>query len=177
MFDIVEFITRIFKKESAEPSRMKARERLKLVLVSDRANISPHLMESLREELIEVISRYMTIDTTSMEMGLERKNGSMALAANIPILDVKRNKKVARVQKSHAPIPGMIVEERPPVAPIVEPAPACAVAEVSPPPPPPEEVVKDAESEAASGLKKGKKYNKRFQARAQGRSLRKRAYA
>jgi cell division topological specificity factor len=101
MFDIIEFITRVFKKEKMEDSRSKARERLKLVLVSDRASMSPQMMESLREELIQVISRYMTIDISSMEIGLERNEGSVALAANIPILNVKRGPKKAESGKGN----------------------------------------------------------------------------
>lgn len=101
MFDIVEFISRLFKKENAG-TQNDAKERLRLVLISDRANVSPHIMESLREELIEVISRYMTIDTGSMEMGLERNGKTMALAANIPVVSLKRNKeKTARKSAGH----------------------------------------------------------------------------
>lgn len=94
MFDLIEFLAGIFKKESQNNSRNRARERLKLVLVSDRASLTPRMMDSLRGELIEVVSRYMTIDSTGIEMGVERKNGSMALAANIPIINVKREKSV-----------------------------------------------------------------------------------
>lgn len=103
MFDILEFISRIFKKDRFESSSSCARERLKLVLVSDRASISPHLMEILKEELIEVISKYMTIDKSAMEMGIERKNGSLALAANIPIVDVKRIRSGKKLLYSSSP--------------------------------------------------------------------------
>lgn len=90
MFDIIEFITRIFKKEKEDGSQKDAKERLRLVLISDRASVSPHLMESLREELVEVISRYMTIDSNQMVMGLERQGKSMALAATIPVVSIRR---------------------------------------------------------------------------------------
>jgi cell division topological specificity factor len=104
MFDIMEFINRIFKKDSKNGSGEEAKERLKLVLISDRATISPHVMESLKEELIQVISRYMTIDTSMVEMGLERKGKEMALAANIPILGMKRsNRKETGDNGSPAP--------------------------------------------------------------------------
>ena len=92
MFDIVEFITNLFKPTGKKDSGQRAKERLKLVLISDRATVSPHVMQSLREELIEVISRYMTVDTGSVEMGLQRKGNAMALAANIPVIEVKRGK-------------------------------------------------------------------------------------
>ncbi len=91
MFDIVEFITGLFKKTDKSDTGLKAKERLKLVLISDRATVSPHIMEALREELLEVISRYMTVDTSSVEMGLQRTGNAMALAANIPVISMKRN--------------------------------------------------------------------------------------
>jgi len=90
MFDFFSFFNRIFGG-SREDTRSAARDRLRLVLVSDRATVAPHLMESLRNELIEVISRYMEIDTRSMQMGLERHEGAMALAANIPVRSVHRS--------------------------------------------------------------------------------------
>jgi cell division topological specificity factor len=99
MFDIVDFITRMFKKDKQEDARSRARERLKLVLVSDRSAMSPQMMEALREELIQVISRYMTIDISSMEIGLERNEGSVALAANIPIINLGRIQKKTRQDK------------------------------------------------------------------------------
>lgn len=91
MFDIVEFITGLFKKNDRSDTGLKAKERLKLVLISDRATVSPHIMEALREELLEVISRYMTVDAAQVEMGLQRTGNAMALAANIPVISMKRN--------------------------------------------------------------------------------------
>ena len=90
MFDILTFFNRLFGTQR-EDTRSAARDRLRLVLVSDRATVAPQLMESLRNELIEVISRYMDIDTRSMQMGLERHEGVMALAANIPVRSVHRS--------------------------------------------------------------------------------------
>lgn len=91
--DIVEFFTRIFKKTESDDVGLQAKERLKLVLISDRATVSPHIMESLKEELIEVVSRYMTIDAGSMQMNLERKGKIVALAASIPVVSIKRGNK------------------------------------------------------------------------------------
>ncbi|MCD4785255.1 MAG: cell division topological specificity factor MinE [Candidatus Eremiobacteraeota bacterium] len=90
---MVEFFTRIFKKTESDDVGLQAKERLKLVLISDRATVSPHIMQSLKEELIEVISRYMTIDTDSIQMNLERKGKAVALAANIPVVSMKRSNK------------------------------------------------------------------------------------
>ncbi|GEM_PF-225722 len=83
-----EFLNKIFKRGE---SRNSAKERLQLVLIHDRASITPKVMESLKEDLISVISRYLEIDVSELEIGLEQKEGSIALAANIPIKKVRRN--------------------------------------------------------------------------------------
>lgn len=82
------YISRLFGRQ--ESSRT-AKERLRLVLVHDRASVSPELLESLKEELIEVISKYMEIDVAEMEVALDRDDDSVALVANIPVRQVKRN--------------------------------------------------------------------------------------
>lgn len=90
---------------SKEDSRSAARDRLRLVLVSDRSTVAPHLMEALRSELIEVISRYMEIDTCSMQVALERREGAVALAANIPVRSFHRSSEELPAV-SMAPRPG-----------------------------------------------------------------------
>jgi len=82
------FLSRFFK---VGDSKKKAKERLQLVLIHDRADISAGMMEMLRKDIIEVISRYMEIDESQIELELEKENKSVALVANIPIVKVKRN--------------------------------------------------------------------------------------
>lgn len=62
-----------------------ARDRLKVVLVHDRASISPEVMEKMREEILQVISKYMDVDRKSMDIGLETQDDAVAVVANIPI--------------------------------------------------------------------------------------------
>lgn len=75
-----------------------AKDRLKLVLVSDRAGCSPELMEQIKNDIIAVISRYVEIDLEGLDIKItqtesEGNNGSVpALFANIPIKDMKSNK-------------------------------------------------------------------------------------
>lgn len=81
-----------FKKKS---SGTVAKDRLKLVLVSDRANCSPELMEQMKTDIIKVISRYVEIDTKGLDIKITQTesaegNGSVpALIANIPISEMK----------------------------------------------------------------------------------------
>jgi cell division topological specificity factor len=75
-----------------------AKDRLKLLLVSDRANCSPDMMEQIKNEIIQVISKYMDIDTEGLDIQItqtesEGNNGTVpALFANIPIKDIRHGK-------------------------------------------------------------------------------------
>ena len=87
-----EFLQRFFgfgKEEEA--SSKKAKERLKLVLVHDRASLSPEVLDNLKEDLIKVISTYLDIDDGAVEVNLNREDETIALVASIPVLKVKRS--------------------------------------------------------------------------------------
>ena len=83
------FINRIFGKENG--SKSVATERLRLVLVHDRANVSPQMLNALKNDLIKVISEYMEIDQQALEVNLSTEDGGVALVANIPVLKMKRS--------------------------------------------------------------------------------------
>lgn len=85
---MLEFLGRIFG--GSEGSKNKAKERLRLVLVHDRASLSPGLVAALKEDLIEVISKYMVIEEEGLEVSFDEGEDSAALIANIPIKSVKR---------------------------------------------------------------------------------------
>lgn len=89
MFD---FFGKLFGKD--EGSKKAAKERLRLVLVHDRASVSPHLLENLKEDLIQVISKYLEIDEEGLEVSLDQEEESTALIANIPIRRVRRGVEV-----------------------------------------------------------------------------------
>lgn len=83
----------LFKKKN---SGSYAKDRLKLLLVSDRANCSPELMEMIKNDIINVISKYMEIDPEGLDIQItqtesEGNNGAVpALYANIPIRDLRQ---------------------------------------------------------------------------------------
>jgi len=87
---LLEFISRMLGKESAS-SKTVAKERLRLVLVHDRASISPAMLNSLRADLIKVISNYMEIDEDALEFNLCQDDREVALVANIPVVKMKRD--------------------------------------------------------------------------------------
>ncbi|NMA69266.1 MAG: cell division topological specificity factor MinE [Desulfitobacterium sp.] len=86
---MLEFISRLFGRENS--SKDIAKERLRLVLVHDRASISPHMLNQLKEDLIEVISNYMEIDEDALEVNLNQDEREVALIANIPVIKMKRD--------------------------------------------------------------------------------------
>jgi len=87
---LLELLQRLLGKEEHDKSKNVAKERLRLVLVQDRCNIAPHILESLKEDLISVISKYMEIDESGLEVTFTTEEGTLALVANIPILRMKR---------------------------------------------------------------------------------------
>ena len=76
----------IFKKEK---SGKVAKKRLQMVLIQDRASVSPEVMEKLRDDIIKVISKYMVINQSDMEISLENVEDSVALVANIPVPNMR----------------------------------------------------------------------------------------
>ncbi|MGF7186167.1 cell division topological specificity factor [Desulfitispora alkaliphila] len=89
---MLDFITKIFGRDSnnQDASKNLAKERLRLVLVHDRANVSTELIEDLRVDLIGVISKYMEIDESALEVNLNSEDNTVALVANIPVVKLKR---------------------------------------------------------------------------------------
>jgi len=86
---LFELISRIFGKDNSS-SKDIARERLRLVLVHDRSTVSPEIINLLRDDLIQVIQKYMDIDLDGLLVNIEGENNSVALIANIPIKGMKR---------------------------------------------------------------------------------------
>lgn len=90
---MLELLQRLLGKEDAAQSKNVAKERLRLVLVQDRCNVSPQILESLKEDLINVISNYMEIDESGLDVNISEEEDALALIANIPILRMRRTPK------------------------------------------------------------------------------------
>ena len=81
--------------KSIASSKDAAKERLHLVLMQDRANVSADFLELMKQEIIEVIKKYIDVDESAIDVRLTNKengdgtNGAPALYANIPILNIK----------------------------------------------------------------------------------------
>lgn len=99
-----ENIKKLFKKSNKKEalstnSRETAKERLHLVLMQDRANVSADFLDLMRQEIIEVIKKYIDIDESALDVRLKNQanedgtQGAPVLYANIPILNIKDENK------------------------------------------------------------------------------------
>jgi cell division topological specificity factor len=86
-----------FFSKSDNSSKDIAKERLRLLLIHERANVSPQFLEMIKGEIMDVISDYIEIDESGLDIKLTRtkreEDGSTmpALVANIPIRKMKEN--------------------------------------------------------------------------------------
>ena len=108
-----ESITKFFKnwkkKENKNDnnSRDTAKERLHLVLMQDRANVSADFLELMKQEIIEVIKKYIDVDESAIDVRLTNKensdgtNGAPALYANIPILNIKNEARKVNIKEQN----------------------------------------------------------------------------
>ena len=93
------FIKKKGKKEPNDKSKNAAKERLHLVLMQDRANVSADFLEMMKLEIVDVIKKYIDVDETDMDVKLENRvnddgtSGAPALYANIPIVGINEEKK------------------------------------------------------------------------------------
>jgi len=82
-----DFINKLLGRQPA--SATTARERLQLVLAHDRSDLNPELLEQMRREILEVVSRYVEIDLEEGDVSLETEDRVTALVANLPIRRAK----------------------------------------------------------------------------------------
>lgn len=113
MFEsIMKLVRKITKKEDQTlKSKDAAKERLHLVLMQDRANVSADFLDLMKQEIIDVIKKYIDIDESAIDVKLTNKdngdgtNGAPALYANIPILNIKDEvRQNAKVESNNAEI-------------------------------------------------------------------------
>ena len=84
------FLDRLINRKPK--SAVQAKERLKFVLIHDRSEIPPGVIDLLKDEIIDVISRRIEIDPDSVRIEISQEGRQQRLIADIPLLPVKRKK-------------------------------------------------------------------------------------
>ena len=85
---MIDFFNKFFRP--LPPSGATAKERLRLVLLSDHLSLAPDVVESLKRDLLAVISRYVEIDPAHADVTFERRDHDVAMLASVPITGVRR---------------------------------------------------------------------------------------
>ena len=80
----------LFPWNNKANSRDNAKSRLKLIIAHDRACINPEMMKAMREEILDVVARYVEVDREEMEFSLSNDQRMTSLTANLPIRQIKR---------------------------------------------------------------------------------------
>ncbi len=85
------FLEKIFGRD--RNSANEAKERLKFVLIHDRTDLTPTALQSMKDELIAVISKYVEIDPLDVKIEMEQDGREQRLLADIPLKQASRRKK------------------------------------------------------------------------------------
>jgi cell division topological specificity factor len=84
---VIEFLKRFFGQPRSSAT---AKERLRLVLMTDHLELAPEMIEKMKRDLVDVISRFVEVDRERIEVSFERQDSTLAMLANIPIVAVNR---------------------------------------------------------------------------------------
>ena len=97
--DIYNKIMELFQFEKSENTGECATNRLQVILMHDRTKLDPLIMNKMREELIDVFSKYVVIDKEELEIGLKNEGDAVALMLNIPIIRAKTEEELEEIRK------------------------------------------------------------------------------
>lgn len=80
-----DLLLRLIQSTRGSGSSADAKQRLKFVLLHDQVDLTPVQMEKMKNEIMEVIARYVDVDTEGVEFRLDKEEGHVALVSNIPV--------------------------------------------------------------------------------------------
>ena len=94
--DIYNTVARFFRpqEEQGDASKSVAASRLKLVLMQDRTNLTPKILEQMRGELIDLLSRYVELDKELLELDFQQEGDQVALMLSIPVIRAKDEEEI-----------------------------------------------------------------------------------
>jgi len=94
---VVGFFQAAQEKEEHSESKNVAINRMKLVLMQDRTNLTPFLLEKMRGEMIDVLAKYVEMDKEALELSFEQEGEQMALMLSIPVIRAKDEDEIKAV--------------------------------------------------------------------------------
>lgn len=97
---MIDFFKKLFGQSGSSST---AKERLRLVLMTDHLALAPDMIEAMKRDLVDVISRYVEVDRDKIEVNFEQQDKALAMLANIPILSVNRPSGGEPEQKKEEP--------------------------------------------------------------------------
>lgn len=97
--DLYNKIMEIFQRDKSENTSGCAVDRLQVILMHDRTKLDPLIMNKMREELINVFSKYVVIDKEKLEIDLTNEGDAAALMLNIPIVRAKTEEELEELRK------------------------------------------------------------------------------
>ena len=102
--DIYNTVAKFFRpqeEQGEEASKSVATNRLKLVLMQDRTNLTPRILEQMRSELIDLLSRYVELDKELLELNFEQEGDQVALMLSIPVIRAKDEEEIEAAIQAH----------------------------------------------------------------------------
>ncbi len=117
---MLDFLKRLFAPP--ERSSETAKERLRVVLLSDHLSLAPETVEALKRDLLEVISRYVEIDPAHADVTFEQREREVAMLANVPITGMRERPRPSAPREAEPASPPEPVVEAAGEAPTEAPA-------------------------------------------------------
>ena len=100
--DICNKVLSLFKQTEKEEENANdvACNRLRVVLMQDRTNLTPELLQRMRRELVELLSKYVEMDKDALELNFDQEGDQMALMLSIPVIRAKDEKEIEEALKA-----------------------------------------------------------------------------
>ena len=96
--DLYNTVAKFFRQSdepvAGEASKAVATNRLKLVLMQDRTNLTPRVLEQMRSELVDLLSKYLEMDKELLELNFEQEGDQVALMLSIPVIRAKDEEEI-----------------------------------------------------------------------------------
>lgn len=100
--EICNKVLSLFKQTEKKEENAKdvACNRLRVVLMQDRTNLTPELLQRMRRELVELLSKYVEMDKDALELNFDQEGDQMALMLSIPVIRAKDEKEIEEALKA-----------------------------------------------------------------------------